>query len=152
MKKLYLLIVLLLLVGCSTKTKEETEKYTYLEYKNNLEEKEEFNNEEELDFDISFDVKEREEEINDYTLLINNPKSNMYNIKALLIHDAQSDEAYPTVGIFDTPISLLVGNDNQIILKGSLTTKQIEEVKFKLYLEYTTDDGIESKIYYMFQK
>ena len=144
MKKLYLLIVLLLLVGCSTK--EEDNKYAYLEYKNNLEEREDFLVKEELDFKFLFNT-EKDGEITKYSLIIDNPKINMYNIKALLIHDGITEDAYPTIGIFDKPMSLLTGMDNDIRLEGT-TTDDIEDMNFKLYIEYTDENNKEYKVYY----
>lgn len=144
MKKLYLLIILLLLVGCSTK--EEDNKYAYLEYKSDLEEREEFDAKEELDFKFLFNI-EKEEELTKYSLIINEPKINMYNIKALLIHDGSTDDVYPTAGIFDKPLSLLTGIDNEIKLEGT-TINNIDDISFKLYIEYTDENNNEYKVYY----
>ncbi len=144
MKKLYLLIVLLLLVGCSTK--EEDNKYAYLEYKNNLEERKDFYVKEELDFKFLFNI-EKKGDITIYSLIIDNPRINMYNIKALLIHDGIAEDAYPSVGIFDKPMSLLTGIDNEIRLEGS-TTNDVENMNFKLYIEYTDENNKEYKVYY----
>lgn len=144
MKKLYLLIVLLLLVGCSTK--DENNKYAYLEYKNNLEEQKDFYVKEDLDFKFLFNI-EKDGDITKYSLIIDEPKINMYNIKALLIHDGINEEAYPTIGIFDKPMSLLTGIDNEIRLEGS-TTNDIESMNFKLYIEYTDENNKEYKVYY----
>lgn len=148
MKKIILLIPLLfVLVGCTNK--EEENKMAYLEYKNELEERDIFNGEENLDFNVYFNIEKINEEITDYSLIIDNPKINMYNVKALLIHDFINEDAYPSVGIFDDTRNLNANSDDKIILNGSIQTiNDISKTKFKLYLEYTDDNNDLNKIYY----
>lgn len=146
MKKLFLVILsLFLLVGCSTK--EEDEKIAYLEYKNELEEVDDFTND--VDFNTFFNIVRENEETVNYSLVINNPKINMHDVKALLIHDYITEDAYPSVGIFDEPATLSASSEDSIILKGVITSNEdLSDVKFKLYLEYSDDDGELNKIYY----
>ena len=40
-----------------------------------------------LDFNVYFNIERVDEEITDYSLVIDTPKINMHNVKALLIHD-----------------------------------------------------------------
>ena len=147
MKKIPILIIpILLLTAC---TSNEEDKIAYLEYKNELEKKEVFSSEDDLDFNVYFNVKKEGEEITNYSVLINNPKVNMHNVKALLIHNYMIDEAYPSVGILDSPVNLSVDTSDKIVLKGKIqTSEDISNVKYKLYIEYTDDDGNENKIYY----
>ena len=147
MKKLVVLIIpILLLTAC---TSNEEDKIAYLEYKNELEKQETFSPEDELDFNVYFNISKEGEEITNYSILINNPKVNMHKVKALLIHNYIIDEAYPSIGIMDKPVELLKDNNNKIELKGKIqTSENISNVKYKLYIEYTTDDGKENKIYY----
>ena len=73
----------------------------------------------------------------------------MYNVKALLIHDYVIDDAFPSVGIFDTPMELLVNSGDKLELSGKIQTiDDISNIKYKLYIEYTDDNGNENKIYY----
>lgn len=148
MKKLLLIIPLLLvMVGCTNKSEEN--KIAYLEYKSELEETKDFNEEESLDFNIYFNIERINEEIVDYNLVIDKPKTNMHNIKALLIHDFVNEEAYPSVGIFDKPVELLIDTEDRIELNGNIQTiNDITNTKFKLYLEYTDDNDNLNKIYY----
>ena len=148
MKKIILLIPLLfVLVGCTNK--EEENKMAYLEYNNELEERDIFNSEENLDFNVYFNIEKINEEITDYSLIIDNPKINMYNVKALLIHDFINEDAYPSVGIFDDTRNLNADSDDKIVLNGSIQTiNDISKTKFKLYLEYTDDNNDLNKIYY----
>ena len=93
MKKLLIIIPLLfILIGCTNK--EEENKIAYLEYKNELEQRDIFNGEETLDFNVYFNIERVDEEITDYSLVIDTPKINMHNVKALLIHNFVNEEAY----------------------------------------------------------
>lgn len=147
MKKLLLIIPLLLLIGCSNEVEEE--KLTYLEYKNELVEKREFETEDNLDFNVYFNIERIDEETVDYSLVIDKPMVNMQNVKALLIHDFVNEEAFPSVGIFDESVDLKEGTEDKIILNGKIQTlNDISDTKFKLYLEYTDDNNNLNKIYY----
>lgn len=147
MKRILVVIVLLLLTGCTNKVEED--KYAYLEYKNNLEEQKDFVSQESLEFNTYFNlVRETEEKVT-YSLVIDSPKVNMNNVKALLIHDFVTDDVFPSVGIFDEPVTLHKDSNDKIVLEGSIqTTDDISDTKFKLYLEYVDDDGLENSIYY----
>ena len=147
MKKILVVIVLLLLTGCTNKVEEE--KYAYLEYKNNLEEQKDFVSQESLEFNSYFNFFLETEEKVTYSLVIDSPKVNMNNVKALLIHDFVTDDVFPSVGIFDEPVTLHKDSNDKIVLEGSIqTTDDISDTKFKLYLEYVDDDGLENSIYY----
>ncbi|UKI27667.1 MAG: hypothetical protein L6V91_03535 [Bacilli bacterium] len=89
-----------------------------------------------------FNISKDGEEITNYSVIINEPKLNMHNVKALLIYDYMIDEAYPSVGIMDEPVDLLVDSDDKIELKGKIQTSlDISNIKYKLYIEYTDDNG-----------
>ena len=124
-------------------------KIAYLEYKNELEQRDIFNGEETLDFNVYFNIERVDEEITDYSLVIDTPKINMHNVKALLIHNFVNEEAYPSVGIFDSPKELQENSKDKIVLNGHIQTiNDISNTKFKLYLEYTDDNNDLNKIYY----
>ena len=49
----------------------------------------------------------------------------------------------------DEPVDLLVDSDDKIELKGKIQTSlDISNIKYKLYIEYTDDNGKDNKIYY----
>ena len=151
MKKiLYIIPLFLLLIGCSTK--HEDDKFAYIEYKNNLEKQEEFVSDDSLDFNTFFNI-ERDGDKVKYSLTISDPKENMYNIKALLIHDYDTIDTFPSVGIFDEEGSLLLDSDDVINLEGTIiSSDDLSDVKFKLYLEYVNDDEEKEEIYYEVQR
>lgn len=150
MKKIFLLVILILLVGCTNEVEEN--KYAYLNYKNNLQNQNDFE-ETIVDFNTFFDIERINEEVLNYSLIINSPNTNMYDVKALLIHDYTQEEVYPSSGIIDEPIDLLKNTDKKIELKGTiLTIDDISNVRFKLFLEYTDDSGQENKIFYQLSR
>lgn len=151
MKKIILIIPLfLLLIGCSDKV--EDNKFAYLEYKNNLEKQEEFLENDGLDFNTFFNI-DRDDDTVNYSLVINNPKINMHNVKALLIHNYDNNDIYPSVGIFDEPKELLENSNEYIKLEGSiLSSDDLGDINFKLYLEYTNDEEEKEEIYYEVQR
>ena len=147
MKKMIALLSLFLLVGCTNEFEEN--KYSYLEYKNKLEENEEFVSDEEIDFNVYFNIERENEEVVNYSIIINDPNVDMYKVKALLIHDYVQDDAFPSIGILDEPVELKKDSEDKIILEGKIQTMDdISNVEFKLYLEYIDSDGVENKIYY----
>ena len=151
MKKVLLIIpIFLLLMGCSNKV--EDNKFAYLEYKNNLEKQEEFIDNDGLDFNTFFNI-DRDGDTVKYSLIIYNPKIDMHNVKALLIHNYDNSEVYPSTGIFDEPKELLISNEESITLEGTiLSADDISDIKFKLYLEYTNNEDEQEEIYYEVQR
>lgn len=151
MKKILLIIPLfLLLIGCTSKVEED--KFAYLEYKNNLEKQEEFSIHDSLDFNTFFNIN-RDGDTVTYTLTINNPKINMHHIKALLIHDYDTIDTYPSIGIFDKEKELLIDSNNSLTLEGTIVSSDdLSDVNFKLYLEYKTDEEEKQEIYYEVQR
>ena len=150
MKKILLVIPLFLfLIGCSSKV--EDNKLAYIEYKNNLEKQKEFADNDGLDFDTFFNIERDSDNVN-YSLVINNPKISMHNIKAMLIHNYDSIDTYPSIGILDGERELL-NSDDSIKLEGTiLSSDDLGDVRFKLYLEYTTDENKKEEIYYEVQR
>lgn len=147
MKKIVILLPLIFLVGCTNKVEEN--KYSYLEYKRVLEQKEEFTDREKIDFNTYFNIERENEEVVNYSIIIKEPNTDMHNVKALLIHDYIQDEAFPSIGILNNPVELQKDTEDKIVLKGKIQTiEDISNVKFKLYLEYIDSDGTENKIYY----
>lgn len=150
MRKYLLILPLIILVGCTNEVEEN--KHAYLTYKNELQEQETYD-EEAPDFNTFFNIESISEEEVNYSMIINNPKVNMYDVKALLIHDYLQEEAFPSSGIMDEPEDLLKESNDKIELKGSIhSAEDISDVKFKLYLEYTDDNNEINKIYYQVSK
>ena len=158
MKKIVVLIFIIFIVGCSNVKIEQNEeiskeKEDYLAIKNELNNIEEYISDEELPCDITISVDRVNNEEISYRAIIDNPKIDMYNVRALLIHDYFTEDIFPSIGIFDKRENLLLNNEEVrgISLVGYIeTTKDIEELNLniKLYIEYTDNEGNVKEIYY----
>ena len=158
MKKIIMLLFAVFIVGCSS-VKIETdnniveEKEDYLAIKDELNSVDKYISDENLPCDIKISLDRINKEEISYRAIIDNPKTNMYNIKALLIHDYLTEDIFPSIGIFDEAENLIVGNEEVrgISLVGYIeTTNDIEELDLdvKLYIEYSDSEGNIQKIYY----
>lgn len=155
MKKTLLLIVLLLFVLTGCKNEEESEKSEYLAMKSDLLAKEEFTDVSDIVCDITFSLDRLDEEKVTYSVILNNPKENMNDIKAIVVHNYYTEEVFPTIGLFDKSTDLLVNGqndkDSSVELTGNIeTTNDIDnlDLELKILIEYKTDSGEVKDIYY----
>ena len=121
MKKL-LLVLCILLVGCSKPTIYDT-------YVKNL--KENNNISADIPFDIEFYIDNVNENRIIYQVIIDNPQIETDNVTALVIHDGKTNDIFPSVGIVDEPIDLNI--DKGIILLGYID--QTSDINFKVLIE-----------------
>ena len=155
MKKTLLLIVLLLFMLTGCKNEEESEKSEYLAMKSDLLAKEEFTDTSDIVCDITFSLDRLDEEKVTYSVILNNPKENMNDIKAIVVHNYYTEEVFPTIGLFDKSTDLLVNGqndkDSSVELTGNIeTTNDIDnlDLELKILIEYKTDSGEVKDIYY----
>lgn len=93
-----------------------------------------------------------------YTVVLDEPKEEMYQITALFMHDDESDSAYPSIGIFDDKLNLVPGvvDKEKSMVKGIVLSGYIKTSKkpknyhgtFRLYLDYETKDKEKKTIFY----
>lgn len=121
MKKI-LLVLCILLVGCSKPTIYDT-------YVKNL--KENNNISTDIPFDIEFYIDNVNENRIIYQVIIDNPQIETDNVTALVIHDGKTNDIFPSVGIVDEPINLNI--DKGIILLGYID--QTSDINFKVLIE-----------------
>ncbi len=121
MKKI-LLVLCILLVGCSKPTIYDT-------YVKNL--KENNNISADIPFDIEFYIDNVNENRIIYQVIIDNPQIETDNVTALVIHDGKTNDIFPSVGIVDEPINLNI--DKGIILLGYID--QTSDINFKVLIE-----------------
>ncbi len=152
MKKLItiLLISIILLTGCTDK-KVVKEKEKYIKY---IQELKSINK---TTKDVPFDVEVRFDKLtNDevrYQIIIDNVKEDLCDIEAIVIHNKQTNDIFPSIGIFDDKENLLKDKKpSGIILVGYIDyQKDIEDFKCKLKLlvKYKTKDKKAHKVYYV---
>ena len=151
-RSIVIALICLMLSGCS-KDKVTLEKDDYLVFKEELLTQNKFTEEKDINFDLNISVDKVSEEEISYRAIIDNPKENMYNVKALVVHDYFSDEIFPSIGIFDEPVDLIINNEEikGINLVGYIkTTKNIDKLNLniKVYIEYTNESDEIVKVYY----
>ena len=148
--KLVLILVLLsvfLIVGCSNTKKDlenkniETEKDIYIKNVKKLEKVEKSTDN--LPFSIEVKYEKMDDEVR-YQVIIDNPKQDITNIKALAIHNKQTDDVFPSVGIFDKKVNLIPNKKpSGVILVGYFPYKGDMDnlnVEMKVLISYTMDN------------
>lgn len=152
MKKFLLIILIVLLTGCTNQ--EENVKNEYIAMKNSLLAANIINeNSEKLPLDIIINLDRNNDEVITYDVILNNPRENMHDIKAMVVHNYYSEEIFPSIGVFEEEKNLLINNQEQqeIKLTGIIeTTKNISNINLevKVWLQYTNDSGEIKEIYY----
>ena len=151
MKKGYILLflMLVLLMGCDNH-KEEV-KNDYLSMKSDLLKVTDFSSLEDINCDVSVFIDRIDDERVSYEMIVENPREDMNNVRALLIHNYYTEQLFPSVGIFEDAVSLKTNSDDKITLKGEIETdNDIENLNLvlKLYVKYIDNNGNEKDIYY----
>ena len=150
MKKMLIVIIcIFLLAGCENK--EEELKNKYIAIKKNLLEEEKYTNKDNLPLDIIADIK-RDKEIIKYKIILKNPKEDMKDIVAIVVHNYYTENLFPSVGIFNDKQELLTNNKNASIeLEDTIdTTKDIGKLnlELKVWIKYKNILNEEKEIYY----
>lgn len=153
MKKLLVLILLILCVGCG---QEEVMKTTYNTYMKNLLSVNENSSYIPCDIEITYD-KTTDNEVS-YQITIDNPKENMRNINIVVSHDKETDDGYPSIGVFDLdPINLSVEQTKEDPSKGIVLVGYFKysgeldnlDAEFKISINYVNDAIEEKTVYFV---
>ncbi len=88
-----------------------------------------------------------------YRVYLDKPTIDMYDVEALIVHNKETTDAYPSSGILEKPLDLLVKKTDQsvkgLILGGYLDAKvKTTDLTFKIYLRYHDQDQKEITSYY----
>ena len=137
-------ICLIALFGCTNSKKQpkekqgiEKEKSVYIKKVQKL--KKVKKSTEDLPFDIDVEYDKMKDEIR-YQVIIDNPKEEIKDISALSIHNKQTDDVFPSVGIFDKKVNLIPNKKpSGVILVGYFPYKgSIDDLKvqMKVLIEY----------------
>ena len=143
-------ISLFILVGCTDKKEKttakkevnvETEKDIYIKYVKKLRKVKEST--EDLPFSVDVVYEKLKGEIR-YQVVIDNPSKDITNIKALAIHDKQTDDVFPSVGIFDETLNLIPNEKpSGVILVGYIPYEgdyEKFETEMKVLISYEMDN------------
>lgn len=146
MKKVLVILLVFIFVGCNLiakddikESKVEEEKNVYIKYVKEAKKIEKSSEDLPFNIEVKYD-KLNDEEIR-YQVVIDNPKGEIYDIKAVAVHDKQTDDVFPSTGIFEEPMDLVPNSKPEgIILVGYIPfTKSLDsfECEIKLIIEYT---------------
>lgn len=151
MKKIILLIVILLLCGCKSTELKKYESYIK-ELKNNK-------NSSEIPFDVSIDLIKFIDEEYMYKVTIDNPKEELKEIEAIVIHNKDTEDIFPSSGIFDDKYNLIPNDINKksnnvkgVILIGYIPYEEDITVTFKLLVKYKDNNNKINTIVYSTKK
>lgn len=155
MKILLIIIICIFLTGCN-KDIESKEKQVYNSYIEKL--SSDIKNNDNLPFDIEVYIDRITDYEVMYRIIIDNPKEELKDIETLVIHNKNTDDVFPSSGIFDTKYSLIpniVSKDKKyaegIILIGYIKyDNDINDlnIEFKLLFKYKNKDNEEKIITY----
>ncbi len=145
MKKILIIITCLCLLT-SCKTNDNSSELIYNSYIKKLQSI----NEEKVnkDLTVNFIVEEFDEDFLNYTVLIDKNELVMNEVEALLVHDKQSINNFPSIGIFDDKINLNNTSKKGIKLSGYL--EKTNDVIFKLLIKYKDESNKEEEYYYIY--
>ena len=166
-KKIFIvfLLSLLLITGCGEETKkednnkeekilkqettkEEKEKEKYLSYVKKLKKVKESS--EDLPFTVEVLYEKIEDEVR-YQVVIDNPTEEIKDVSALAIHNMQTDDVFPSVGIFDDKVNLVPGEKpSGVILVGYIPYGgEIEDldIEMRVLINYKVNDEVHTSYY-----
>ena len=152
MKK-YLIVLfsfILLVCGCS-KEEVDVETETYNNYLNEI--KKINKSSDDISFDVTFDYERFNDKELRYKVIIDNVREDVYDIEALAYHDKETNDIYPSIGIFDEKEKLEVGKKpSGIILYGFIKYDgDINDFKckIKVLIKYKNKDKKNKTVYYV---
>lgn len=142
----------LIIVGCSDKETTgdsaknvEKNKNTYIKYVQKLKKVDQSSSDIPFDINVTYD-KLDDKEVR-YQVVIDNPTKDIKNIKAVAVHNKQTDDVFPSIGIFDETLDLTLESESKgIILVGYIPYEGDLE-KFKCEMKVIISYEIEEKEY-----
>jgi len=162
-KKLLICFVVIVslctVIGCSNKKEEtkndkkvkqnvETNKDVYIKHVKELKKVSEST--EELPFTVEVKYEKMDDEVR-YQVIIDNPTTNITDIKAIAIHNKQTDNVFPSVGIFDKKVDLIPDKKpSGVILVGYFPYEgDIDnlDVEMKVLISYKLEDKTYTSYY-----
>lgn len=155
MKKLLVLLLtlIILLTGC-TNDDLSKEKEIYIKYIKDLRTVKKTSNNIPFDIEVKYD-KLTNDEVR-YQVIIDNVKDDIYNVEALAVHNRETDDVFPSIGIFDEKQDLLKDKKpSGVILVGYINYQgEIKDFKcnIKLLVKYETNNEKSHKVYYVTKK
>ena len=148
MKKIIIVLLLILLCGCSS-----SEKNIYLDYINELKEVKTSSKAYPFDIEVKYDkIIDREVR---YQVILDNVKEDITDIEMICYQDKKTSDIYPSIGIFDDKESLFKDKKpSGLILVGYIPYKKDIDnfhITMKVLVKYKIKNK-EYKIHYVTKK
>ena len=151
MKKIILTILIIFICGCTNK-EIKINTSIYYSYINELKS---VNESSELPFDVDVIYDKLDSNTVMYQVIIDNTKIDLYDIEAIAVHNKETEDIFPSIGIFDEKENIEVGKKpSGIILVGYINYDgEIEdfECEIKLLVKYKFDNN-SYKVYFVTKK
>lgn len=135
----------------------DEDKLVYNSYVEELKELKKTNTAKEI-VDVDIELEKSENNEITYRVTIDNPKEEMKDVEAIVYHNEETQDTYPSVGVFNEKVNLIPGleeNDNEdkeeVVLIGHIKTKELVEnldPTMKVMILYNNEDNERQKIYY----
>ncbi len=148
MKKIWI-ILLILLTACSNN--QESQYYKKIEQLEKI-------NESSINIPFSIDIIVNKLTNMEFTyhVIIDNPLVDAKDMKVLVIHDVETNNIFPSIGIVDDKVNLIkdkVDLDKNIVkgiaLVGYLPTDLNNDILFKVLIEYYDNQNNKNIVYYV---
>ena len=148
MKKIIVILLLILLCGCTS-----SEKNIYLDYINELKEVKTSSKTYPFNIEVKYDkIIDREVR---YQVILDNVKEDITDIEMICYHDKETKDIYPSIGIFDDKESLFKKKKpSGLILVGYIPYKKDINnfhITMKVLVKYKINNK-EYKIHYVTKK
>lgn len=156
MKKVLVILLVFIFAGCTLFSKDEVkeskieeEKNAYIKYVKEVKKIEKSSEDLPFNIEVKYD-KLSDDEVR-YQVVIDKPKGEIHNIKAVAVHNKQTDDVFPSTGIFEEPMDLIPNEKPEgIILVGYIpSAKPLDsfECEIKLIIEYTYENKTQISYY-----
>lgn len=143
MKRILIVFIIIFVSGCSNVEN------NYLNLINDI--KSQTKSSENIPFDIKISLDELHDLEMRYTVVIDNPSKIFTDVSALVIHDYELTDSFPSIGVIDDPLNLSNEKEDSfskgIILVGYLP-KGINDIEFKVMVQYRDGDKL-NKVYFI---
>lgn len=152
-KVLIIILTMLFITGCDQSS---VMQINYNKYINNLLSVNENSAYVPCDVEITYD-KITDDEVS-YQIVLDNPKENMRNVNVVVTHDMQTDDGYPSIGVFDEePINLSTIQTEEDPSKGIVLVGYFKyngslddlNATFKIAINYVNEAIEEKTIYFI---
>lgn len=143
-----MIIAILIIVGCDN-NKVTNEYKIYEKYIDELENTTNFI--EQNNYDLEIEIEQINEKESMYVLTLDNVKTDMYEIEVIVIHNKNTEDIYPSSGIYEEKIDISKNDEEVKGIQLIGFIENTENIEFKTLIKYKDSNGESKKDYYIKQ-